>query len=68
MCIRREAGLPCVIIDGIARCMDLDYTDEELKYVTDTWTAVYVESDWQIVHPYWICKVGRCCNSKMLYS
>jgi len=48
--------------------MDLDYTDEELKYVTDTWTAVYVESDWQIVHPYWICKVGRCCNSKMLYS
>lgn len=53
----REAGLSCVIIDGIARHLDLEFCDEGMQYVADSWTAVYVECDWQIVHPYWICKV-----------
>ncbi|XP_052792690.1 uncharacterized protein LOC128226730 isoform X1 [Mya arenaria] len=52
----REAGLQAVLIDGIAKESDMDMVDIRSQVAPDSWVAVNVEADWQIVHPYWICK------------
>lgn len=53
----REAGLQAVVISGVARQVNMDMTDIRSQVMDDSWVAVHVEADWQLVHPEWICKV-----------
>ncbi|KAH3841264.1 hypothetical protein DPMN_114723 [Dreissena polymorpha] len=62
----REAGLSCVLINGIAKRTEMDMSDPSGQVVNDTWTAVYVEADWQLVHPYWICRVRTTVEMRLL--
>ena len=43
-------------ISGVSKAADYQPGDEIPKQSNDNWTAVYIENDWQIVHPYWVCR------------
>ncbi|XP_033730734.1 hillarin-like [Pecten maximus] len=56
----RKAKIQCTQIDGICKAGDYEPGDENLRGLCN-WNAIFVEGDWNIVHPFWICRciVGR---------
>lgn len=53
----REAGLQCVVIEGVCKKFEHEAGQLVGDESDDRWTALYVQhGGWQLVHPYWICK------------
>ncbi|KAL4227492.1 hypothetical protein ACF0H5_012936 [Mactra antiquata] len=50
----RKAGIPCVIIHGLAKGAAHEVGSKITpKKHKNSWNAVYVEDDWHFVHPLW---------------
>lgn len=50
----RRAKLKCVKITGYVKAAGYEVGNDMISETT--WNAVNVESGWQLVHPFWICK------------
>ena len=53
----REAGLQCVLVEGVCKKFEHEAGQLVGDESDDMWTAVHVQNGgWQLVHPYWICR------------
>lgn len=56
----RKAGLPCVIIYGVAKGVAYDVGDKVThRRMKNSWNAVYIDNAWRFVHPYWASQSAR---------
>lgn len=51
----RAINIPCIIIKGLYKSSGHQVGEDDVKNSRSTWNAVYVDNNWQIVHPYLIC-------------
>ncbi|CAC5401022.1 unnamed protein product [Mytilus coruscus] len=50
----RKAGLPCVVIHGVAKGVNYNVGDNiDTATMKNSWNAVFVEGNWRIIHPHW---------------
>ncbi|XP_076103164.1 hillarin-like [Mytilus galloprovincialis] len=50
----RKAGLPCVVIHGLAKGVNYNVGDTiDTVTMKNSWNAVFVDGNWRIVHPHW---------------
>ncbi|XP_052098847.1 lim and transglutaminase domain protein ltd-1-like [Mytilus californianus] len=50
----RKAGLPCVVIHGVAKGVNYNVGDKiDTVTMKNSWNAVFVEGNWRIIHPHW---------------
>ncbi|XP_069138867.1 lim and transglutaminase domain protein ltd-1-like [Argopecten irradians] len=51
----READIPCVVIEGLAKAAGYEVGDSEnlVSQQTNRWNGVYVDGEWRLVFPLW---------------
>lgn len=52
----RGSGLDCVLIEGVSKPSLTEPGVDLREMFPDTWTAVFVDGNWQLVHPFLVCK------------
>lgn len=49
----RAAGLPCVVVRGVAKAAGYEVGQQGMVGLHSLWNAVWVDGTWRLVHPYW---------------